>query len=447
MYKTILEKNKETIKEVLDIAVPAVVDVFVQTLLVTIDMIMVGTLGSIAISSIGIGSAPFNTVIPGIMAIGTGVSALVSRAYGAKNKDDAKKATVQSLIISAIITISIIIVFLSFSKEIVTLVARNKISNLSPAISYYRILTLVFFPAGFNIVFFNIFRALGKTKIPMIQNSISLVINVILNYIFIFILKMGVRGAAIATVISILSKTFISIYIIFIKKSEWVNLSKEDFKFDLSMIKRIAKISIPAAIEQSILRFGMLIFEIMIISLGSLNYAAHKIAGTAESYSFSLGFAFSFAATALVGQELGKGNPKMAMRKAYICMTMAIVVMFFMGILFFIVPNLFVFLFTKEIGVRTLASAALRIVSICQPFLAVTMVLSGALRGAGATKSVLMVTLLGIFLIRIPTTYLFLNILNTGLLGAWVVMTLDLGFRSILVFFIFKKGSWQYLKV
>lgn len=447
MFKMDMMKDKKTMKEVLEIVLPAVVDVFVQTLLVAIDMMMVGYLGSASISAIGIGSAPFNTVIPGIMAVGTGVSALVSRAYGANDKEEAKKASVQSLFIVTVLVLLIIFIFLTFSNQIVNLVARNKLENLGDALSYYKILTLLFLPAGFNIVFFNIFRAIGKTKIPMIQNCFCLVINVFLNYVFIFILKMGVTGAAIATVISVLSKTFMSFYIVFLKKSEWVSISKEDIKFNFQMVKRISKISIPAAIEQLALRFGMLIFEIMIISLGSLSYASHKIASTAEAFSFSLGFAFSFAATALVGQELGKDSPKNAMRKAYICMSMAFIVMTVMGSLFFIIPNLFVVLFTKEIDVRILASSALRVVSICQPFLAITMVLSGALRGAGATKSVLLVTFLGIFLIRIPTTYLFLNVFNTGLLGAWVVMTIDLAFRSILIFSIFKRGSWQYLKV
>lgn len=212
-------------------------------------------------------------------------------------------------------------------------------------------------------------------------------------------------------------------------------------------MKRIIKVGIPAAIEQLALRIGMLIFEVMVISLGSLSYSSHKIASTAEAFSFSLGFAFSFAATALVGQELGRDDPKKAMRNGYICMTMGLIVMSTMGFVFFIAPKLVISLFTKEVDVRLLASSALRIVSICQPFLAITMVLSGALRGAGATKSVLLVTFLGIFLVRIPTTYFFLNILKTGLLGAWVVMTIDLAFRSVIIFYIFKKGRWQYLKV
>ena len=75
------------------------------------------------------------------------------------------------------------------------------------------------------------------------------------------------------------------------------------------------------------------------------------------------------------------------------------------------------------------------------------MVLAGALRGAGDTKSVLLITYLGIFLIRIPITYLFLDVLNLGLAGAWIVMTIDLAIRSSLAFYVFRRGKWKYLQV
>lgn len=447
MFSLDYMKDKKVIKEVLKISIPAVVDVLAQTLLVAFDMMMVGSLGSVAISSVGIGSAPFNAILPAIMAVGIGAAALISRAFGAENKEEAKRATVQSLFISVPLGLFIIAIFIIFSSEIISLVARDKTFDLKSAIIYHNLNALGFIFISFNIVFFNIFRAIGRTKIPMIGNTICLIVNVILNYFFIFILDMGVAGAAIATTLARSSLTIMSFYLVFYKKSEWITLEKKDIFIDFSIMKRIIKVGIPAAIEQLALRIGMLIFEVMVISLGSLSYSSHKIASTAEAFSFSLGFAFSFAATALVGQELGRDDPKKAMRNGYICMTMGLIVMSTMGFVFFIAPKLVISLFTKEVDVRLLASSALRIVSICQPFLAITMVLSGALRGAGATKSVLLVTFLGIFLVRIPTTYFFLNILKTGLLGAWVVMTIDLAFRSVIIFYIFKKGRWQYLKV
>lgn len=447
MFNLDYMKDKNIIKEVLRISIPAIIDTFCQNLMVSIDMMMVGKISADAISSVGIGSAPYNTVLPALMAVGVGASAIISRAFGANNKKEAKRATVQSIFIAIPIALLLMLIFWLFSNEIVSFIAKDKSFNLADAISYHNITTFSFVFVLFNIVFFNIFRAIGRTKIPMLGNGMCLLINMFLNYIFIFVLKKGVTGAAIATMLARSTQTMLSFYLIFFRKSEWISLGVKDIFTDFHTMKRIVKVGIPAAIEQLSLRGGMLIFEIMVISLGSLSYASHKIALTAESYSFGMGFGISMAATTLVGQELGRDNPKKSMQNGFICMTLGMIVMSCMGLIFFIMPNLFVSLFTKDKEVLKLAGSALKIVSLCQPFLAITMILNGALRGAGATKSVLLVTFLGIFLIRIPTTYFFLYILKTGLLGAWVVMIIDLIFRSATILYIFKKGKWKYLKV
>ena len=123
------------------------------------------------------------------------------------------------------------------------------------------------------------------------------------------------------------------------------------------------------------------------------------------------------------------------------------IVMSTFGLTFFIMPQFLVSLFTKDKKVIELATTALKIVSICQPFSGASMVLAGSLRGAGDTKSVLLITYLGIFLIRIPITYLFLDVLNFGLAGAWIVMTIDLVIRSSLAFYVFRRGKWRYIEV
>ena len=281
----------------------------------------------------------------------------------------------------------------------------------------------------------------------MFSNIVSVIANVILNYIFIFVLKMGVLGAGIATTISRGIVTFFLIYLTFFTDNFWISLSFNKIKTDKEMMRRILKVGIPAAIEQGIFRIGMLIFEMMVISLGTIAYTSHKIALTAESFSFNMGFGFSVAGTALVGQQLGKNSPKNAERDGKATTMLALLAMSTFGLFFFILPGTIIAMFTDDPEIRELATGALRLVSICQPFLAVSMVLSGCLRGAGDTKAVLLITSIGMYLIRIPLTYFFLYKMETGLLGAWVVMTIDLSFRSIACYRVFKKGKWRYLNV
>ncbi|MEG1183536.1 MATE family efflux transporter, partial [Cetobacterium sp.] len=182
-------------------------------------------------------------------------------------------------------------------------------------------------------------------------------------------------------------------------------------------------------------------------NLGTLQYAAHKIALTAESFSFNLGLGFSVAGTALVGQHLGAKKYLDAKRAGYLNTFLAMVVMTSFGFLFMVFPKFVISLFTNDQSIVPMASSALRIVSVAQPILAVSMVLSGALRGAGDTKSVLWITAIGMFLVRIPLTYLLLYILNFGLNGAWMVMIVDLTFRGSACFYRFKQGKWRYIEV
>lgn len=418
-----------------------------QTLIMAFDMKMVSSLGASAISSVGVGTAGMFALIPALIAVATGTTALLSRAYGADDKIEGKKAFIQSFFIAVPLGIFLTVIFLIFSEQIINLVGNAKDMNLDDAILYQNI-TVIGFPfLGISIATFYAFRAMGENKIPMIGNTLALVLKLILNFLLIYLFKWGIFGAALSTTLTRLFSALFSIYLVFYSKKNWISLEFKNLKFDYFTSKRILKVGIPAAAEQLGLRLGMLIFEMMVISLGNLSYAAHKIALTAESISYNLGFAFSFAASALVGQELGKGSSQKALKDGYICTIIAMIVMSTFGLTFFIMPQFLVSLFTKDKKVIELATTALKIVSICQPFSGASMVLAGSLRGAGDTKSVLLITYLGIFLIRIPITYLFLDVLNFGLAGAWIVMTIDLVIRSSLAFYVFRRGKWRYIEV
>ena len=440
-------ENRKLIKNIFQITLPAVFDLLAQTLIMALDMKMVSSLGPSAISSVGVGTAGMYALIPALIAVATGTTALLSRAYGADNKIEGKKAFTQSFFIAVPLGIILTLIFLVFSEQIINLVGNAKDINLKDAILYQN-MTVIGFPfLAISIATFYAFRAMGENKIPMIGNTLALVLKIILNFLLVYLFKWGIFGAALSTTLTRLFSAIFSIYLVFWSKKNWISLELKDLKFDYFTSKRILKVGIPAAVEQLGLRIGMLIFEMMVISLGNLSYAAHKITLTAESISFNLGFAFSFAASALVGQELGKGSSQKALKNGYICTIIAMIVMSTFGLLFFIIPQFLVSLFTKDKDVIELATMALKIVSICQPFSGASMVLAGALRGAGDTKSVLLITYLGIFLIRIPITYLFLDVLNLGLAGAWIVMTIDLAIRSSLAFYIFRRGKWKYLQV
>ncbi len=443
--RSLYKENKSEVLSILTIALPTIIDMFVQTLLGFFDLIMVGRLGPEAIASVGLGTAPILTVIPIFFAISVGTTAMVSRAFGARNYEEAKEGMSQSLILGIPAAFIVTFAFVVFGKNILGIISKNQ--PITEALSYLKVISLGIPFLCFNIIFSYGFRSINKAKIPMINNTISIFLNIFLNYIFIFVLNLGVFGAGIATTMSRGIVTLIFSFLIIYKKNYCIALTTKDFKINKDICKRLLKVGLPSAGEQGLFRIGMLIFEAMVINLGTLQYAAHKIALTAESFSFNLGFGFSVAGTALVGQYLGAKEYQEAKKAGYLNMFLAISVMTAFGFIFMISPKFVISMFTKNQAIVPMASSALRIVSIAQPILAVSMVLSGALRGAGDTRSVLWITSVGMFFVRIPLTYLFLYIFNFGLNGAWLVMILDLTYRGLACLYKFKQGKWRYIEV
>ena len=447
-FKKLWKRNKAVFSAIMVIALPAIADLFAQTLLGFFDMLMVGRLGAVAISSVGIGNAPMMAITPVFFAVSIGTTALVSRAFGSKNKEEGKLALSQSILLAIPISLSITLLLYIFNNQILSLVGRADDMNLQMTKDYYNAVLMGMPFLCFNVIFFAAYRSISKANIPMIANILSIFINIFFNYIMIFSLGWGVLGAGIATTISRGAITAIFVYLTFFTKKFWVSIPLNSLKIvDKNMARRILKVGIPAAIEQGVFRIGMLIFEMMVISLGTMAYTAHKIALTAESFSYNMGFGFAVAGTALVGQQLGRNSPKNAHRDAIATTTLAVCLMSVFGLLFFFLPGTIIHMFTKEKEIQDMATIALRLVSICQPFQAVSMVLSGCLRGAGDTKAVLWITIIGMYIIRIPITYIFLYKMETGLAGAWIVMTIDLAFRSIACYRVFKKGKWSYVTV
>ena len=442
---TLAKNRKEMIKSILVIAFPTIADMLVQTLLGFFDMVMVGRLGPAAIGAVGMGNAPVMTVTTVFFAISVGTTALMSRAYGARQKHEGKEVMGQSMLLSIPISFVVTALFLSFANPILRFLGGG--GDIREALKYFYVVSAGLPFVCFNVVFAAAYRSISKAKIPMRSNVISVIANIILNYLFIFVLDMGVLGAGIATSLARGMVFFYYIYLTFFTSKYWLGIRLRHLKYKRETVRRILNIGVPSAVEQSLFRVGMLFFEIMVINLGTLAYAAHKIALTAESFSFNLGFGFSVAGTALVGQAMGKDNIEEAETTTYLTTGLSVAVMTMFGIIFFIVPDLIIKMFTDDPDIRPLAEGALRIVSTCQPFLAASMVLSGVLRGIGDTRTVFWISNVGMYIVRLPLTYYMLNYLGIGLMGVWCVMTVDLAVRSYLFYRRFRAGKWKYIKV
>lgn len=452
-------------RETLKLALPTIGEMLMQTLLGFADMAMVGGLGAAAIAAVGLSDTPMMTAMALFAAISVGTTALVARAIGAKEPAEAAKVAKQSLLVSIAMAFIFTTLGLVLARPIIVLMgAEADVVPLSTA--YFQIVCMGLPLMIISMIMAGVLRGSGDTKTPMYINGIANILNIIGNFFLIFPTRvwefslggvshaltipgagLGVPGAAISTT---LSRCFAGIVILMLIFRGGVRVKinwREPFRIDLPVIRRIFKIGIPAAAEQMVMRFGQLFYGRIVASLGTMLYAAHRITLTAESVSFNVGFGFALAATTLVGQNLGAEKPEMAEKSGFMAVKMGAIFMSVVGIFFLFWPDLFLRIFTRDPEILKNARVCLQIVAVSQPFLAAVMGFAGGLRGAGDTKSVLYVTLLGMWGLRLTLSWILCVILDWGLAGAWIAMTIDLILRGSMLLVRFKKGRWKAIRV
>ncbi|HPC56661.1 MAG TPA: MATE family efflux transporter [Caldisericia bacterium] len=444
--KKIIDKSNiedGTVKKFLSLALPSVGENLFHTLFSFVDMAFVGRLGALPLAGVGLANQLIFVFIAIMVAINIGTNVLVAQNYGAKKYIKTKEIIWQSLYLVVFISIGFLIfglffsysVFYPFSGEI----ALKKISG---DYLYWIITPSFIFVAPF--VLGAIFRGIGDTKTLFYVTSIANGLNIFLDYVLIFgklgFPNLGVKGAAIATSLSRLVALIIYFYLLFNKKRKF-HLSNYFPKIDFIIIKNLIKIGFPASLERFLFSFGNLFFGNVVLSIGTEAFAAHRVSINIESLSSNTGFGFTNATQTLVGQSVGKNDEKLAKKYTYTALKMTVLIMSIVGVFLFFFPDFFIRIFTDDITVIEHARIAVRIISVVQPFYAMVLIFMGSLRGGGNTASPLLATALGMYLIRIPVSYVLVKILGLGMLGAWTSMAIDITFKGFFLYFIFLKRT------
>lgn len=438
-------------QKVLRLAGPAIVENLLHTMVGVVDTAMVGRLGAYALAAVGLANQIFNISLTVFAALATGSTALVARFIGANEKEEAAEVARQSLVMGFALAGSLLVILVSFGPTILRLLfRRSEEAVLYHGGVYVRIVASALILNFILIIINAILRGAGDTQTPMRITALVNGTNIVLNALLIYGLgpfpALGVAGAAMATAIAQGLGGVLALRKLFTNDLLRVRIS-DSFRPNMLMIKRIMNIGVPAGIEQGIMRVAQLVYTMVVSSLGTVAYAAHQVALNAESLSFMPGAGFAVAATTLVGQSLGADRPDEAQRAGYMSRSLAVLVMSIMGAIFFFFPGPVVRIFSSDPGVMELATSCLRLVAISQPALATIMVLAGGLRGAGDTRAIVKITLLGFIGVRLVTAYVLAIVLEMGLIGAWIGMVVDLFFRSFLVNRRFKSGQWKLITV
>ncbi len=453
-------KDKEDLnyyrKETIRLTIPVFLELLISSLFGMVDMMMVGNSGppSIATPAIAATGITNQVMLIGIamaQAMSVGGTAMISRYCGAK-EDKKVPDVVKHLIILMVVILIIPFVTLNqlFPEGIMGFIGAEP-ETIAIGLKYFRIVIVGFIFQSLNLAIFASMRGTGDTRTPMIINVFINLLNVIGNYILIFgklgLPALGVTGAGISTSLSHVV-AFVILIGILLSRSHIVTLElSKGFKFNKPIIQNLVKIGGPAALEQVGFRVGVVMFIRIVSGLGTVAYATHQIVSNVLSLSFAPGQSFGIAASTLVGRSLGEGRVDRA--DTYIKETnrLALISSAFFGLLFFFFGTQFVALYTDDPSIIVMSGSVMRIVALIQPFQASAFAISGGLRGAGDTISTLIVTIIGVFVIRISLAYVLINIMGLGLIGAWIAMLSDQIIRWIGITLRYKTDKWKTIEL
>ncbi len=442
--------NKEIYQKTFNIAWPSAVESILIALIYAVDMMMVGSLGAESISAVGITNQPKFFMLAPILALNIAVTVLVSRRKGEGKQESANNYLRQAFVICIIASLCLSLLGAIFAEPFLMFAGANE-DYIQLAVNYFRIIMIGNFFQCMSLTMTAAQRGAGNTKISMVTNIAANIVNLFFNVMLIhgllFFPKLGVNGAAIATMIGNIVAFSIATYSL-TKKGGFLNLKLSEFKgFDAQTMKDIKAISLPSLVEQGFLRFGFLMYAKSVAGLGTLAFAAHNVCMQMMSISFSFGDGISIANTSLVGQSLGQKRPDMAMVYAKISQRAGICVATLLMIFISLNRVAIVGLFTNDAQVIMATEIPMIILSITVLFQIPQVIVVGSLRGAGDVRFVAMLMLISVSIVRPVLAYLLSYPLGLGLLGAWLALLLDQITRNVLSSFRFKQNKWTKIKV
>ncbi|MDR3332501.1 MAG: MATE family efflux transporter [Synergistaceae bacterium] len=441
---------------IVGLAWPALAESILASFISMVDMMMVSGLGAYAINAVGLVTQPRFVLLASFMALGVGATAMAARFKGARDKKNANAVLNQAITMTIILTAILCALMLIGGESLLRLLAGKNISErtIQEAMGYLRIQVYGFPTLSLTFCINAVLRGVGNTRTSFYSNTAANIVNVFFNYCMIGgnlgFPAMGVRGASLATVIGQFVGLCIVIYTV-CRNGEYLKFDlRQLVRIDLSMIRRLLNIGLPALGEQLIMRVGMLIFTAIITSLGENAYASHMIAINIQQLSFTTGLAFGAAAATAVGQSLGRVRADLAMIYVRTTQNMCSLVSLIVAVFLFFGGEMVASLYSNDVDIIHQSAHILKIIAVSNPFSNARFVYMSALRGAGDSRFAAIITFVGVLLVRPIISWVLITHhlpFQIGLTGVWISLVSD-GFICYAISKVrFMHGAWQTIEV
>jgi len=421
---------KKQINYVFRLSIPGMLAQISSILMQYIDAAMVGRLGANESASIGLVASSTWVLGSIVHALSIGFTVQVAHVVGAGEKSKAKNLLFNAIVSCLVFCTFIVLIGCCISFKLPLWLGASE-AIYKDAFWYFLIfcLSTPFYETVYLLS--GMLQCSGNMKIPGILNALMCLLDILFNFLFIFLLNLGVKGAAIGSCCSAIVVSLIISWFTLLK-SDYLSLKGvKNFFFDRESVLKAIKLAVPIGVQSSAFSGALVVVTKIISPLGPVSLAANSFATTAESLCYMPGYGISEAATTLTGQSFG------AKRKDLVCSFSVITVLYgmiFMGVagvlMYFSCPYIFKFI-TSDLEIQNLAVKVLRIELFAEPMFGASIVAMGALRGREDTFVPSLLNLFSLWVVRLTLSYILVK--PYGLTGIWIAMAVELCFRGFIM--------------
>jgi len=436
------------VRNLLRLALPMIVGNLMYTLFNVVDMIFVGRLGPEAIAAVSLSGSVLFIVMAATTGISVGTTAMVSRAIGAMDRLRADTVAAQSVMLGLMVSALLAVMGILSSEQVLSLIGARG-NTLVLAQGYLNIMFVGIVTVIVMYLVMGIMQGAGDARTPMVIISLSNLLNLVLDPLLIFGMlgfpRLGVNGAALATVIS--SGVFLLVGLgILLSGRTYVGIRLRGLRVQPPIMRGIVEIGIPSSFNLIIRSGAGVLFMTIVAMHGTFAIATYGIGMRIDSIVDMPIYGLAMASSALVGQNLGAKSPDRAEATAMSAAKICALGMAGFGALFFIMAPQIVSVFTDSSEVIAMGTCYLRILVFSYVFIAYGMVLSLSLNGAGDTTPPLVSTAISLIGFQLPLA-LVLPKLGLGVNGLWLSMVIATVVYTLIILYVFKQGRWKQRRV
>ena len=432
--------RREKLNLIVGLSIPSMLAQISTVMMFFIDASMVGHLGAEASASIGLIESTTWLIGSLLSAAATGFSVQVAHFIGANDFVKARQVFRHALICGLLFSVCLALIGVAIHLPLPYWLGGG--SDIAVNSSRYFLIYALALP--FIFLYHTsemMLKSAGNMHTPSVMAILVCICDVVFNYLFIYIFKMGVVGAAYGTALAYICISLPNLWLAACQ-NKILNLRQDAARFHWvkEYVRNACKISIPIAIQNILMSGAQIVSTMIVAPLGNIAIAAHSFAITAESLCYMPGYGIGDAATTLVGQTHGANRMDLCKNFAYMTVGLGMAVMALMGVVMYVFAPEMIGLLSPVESIQELGTTCLRIEAFAEPFFAASIVTYSVCVGAGDTFKPAAINLSTMWFVRLTLAYGLSK--SYGLEGVWVAMAVGLTFRGILFLVRLFRGSW-----